>query len=238
MSNRMPIFKIILPFSFLLFVNSCTTVLTKHEAFPRMYEEKPLSVLVLPPINESTAAEATEYYSTTITEPLALKGYYVLPLEVVFDLLKQEGLFDSDMLLNVQPQKFKSYFGADAVLYIRILKWDKAYYVVGGHVTVSVDFQLISTLTGEKLWQYNGTIQLDTSGDSGSNSGIAGIIASLITTAVKTATQDYIPLAKKANIKALVSIPHGKYHELFEEDKEEQVVKENVIKDADIKGNE
>ena len=109
---------------------------------------------------------------------------------------------------------------------------------IGGHVTVSVDFQLISTLTGEKLWQYNGTVKLDTSGSSGSNSGIAGIIASLITTAVKTATQDYIPLAKKANIKALVSIPHGKYHELFEEDKEEQVVKENVIKDADIKGNE
>lgn len=230
--------KIALLSSLVIYVSSCTPVLTKFEAFPRMYNEKPLSILVLPPINESTAAEATDYYSTTIAEPLSLKGYYVLPLEVVFELLKQEGLFDSDMLLRVPPKKFKDYFGADAILYVRILEWDKSYYVVGGHVTVSADFQLISTHTGEKLWQYNGTIKLDTSGDSGGNAGVAGLIVALVATAVKTAAQDYQPLAKKANIQALTSIPYGKYHELVGQDREEQVVKEDVMQKSDIKGNE
>jgi len=203
-----------------------------------MYDERPMSILVLPPINESTAAEATEYYSTTIAEPLSLKGYYVLPLEVVFELLRQEGLFDAEMLLRVQPSKFREYFGADAILYVRILKWDKAYYVVGGHVTVSADFQLISTHTGEKLWQYNGTIKLDTSGDSGGNNGLAGLAVALIVTAVKTATADYQPLAKEANVKALTSIPYGKYHSMTGQDQEEDVVKEDVMQESDIKGNE
>lgn len=221
---------------FLVILNSCMPTLTKQEAFPRVYNEKPLSVLVLPPINESTAAEAGEYYATTVAEPLSLKGYYVLPLEVVFDLLKQEGLYDSDMLLRAKPGKFREYFGADAVLYIRILKWDKVYYVVGGHVTVSADFQLVSTRTGEKLWQYRGTIQLDTSGDSGGNSGLAGVAVALISTAVKTAAQDYQPLAKQANVKALVSMPYGKYHKMFGQDNDEQVVEENVVKEADIQG--
>ena len=32
---------------------------TKAELFPLMYEQKPRSIVVLPPINESTAADAT-----------------------------------------------------------------------------------------------------------------------------------------------------------------------------------
>jgi hypothetical protein len=37
---------------------------------------------VVPAINNSTAAEAPDYYSTTIAEPLTRMGYYVLPIEV------------------------------------------------------------------------------------------------------------------------------------------------------------
>jgi hypothetical protein len=218
-----------------VFLMSCSSSLTKYQAFRTMYDKHPLSVLVLPPINETTAADASDYYSTTVLEPMALKGYYVYPIEVVFDLLKQEGYYDSKMLLTVPPKKYQEYFGADAVLYIRLLKWDKSYYIIGGNVTVSVDFQLVSALTGETLWQYNGTIKLDTSGKSGGNSGLAGLAAALITTAVKTATTDYLPLAKDANIQALSSMPYGKYHSGFEQDKNDKVNKESIEK-ATIKG--
>ncbi|NIS74702.1 MAG: hypothetical protein GTO08_05375, partial [Deltaproteobacteria bacterium] len=46
-----------------------------------MYQEQPLTILVLPPMNETTAADAKEYYATTIAEPLSLQGFYVLPIE-------------------------------------------------------------------------------------------------------------------------------------------------------------
>ena len=220
-----------------VFFLGCNPTLTKLSAFPKMYEEPPLSVLVLPPLNETTAAEATDYYSTTILEPMALKGFYVYPIEVVFDILKQEGFYDSKMLLSVPVKKYREYFGADAVLYIRLLKWDKSYYVVGGNVTVSVDFQLVSAITGAVLWQYNGTITLDTSGGSGGQSGLAGLAVKLVTTAIKTASADYLPLAKDANIKALTSMPYGKYNSEFLMDKEEEIDVETMNK-ADIKGDQ
>lgn len=177
-------------FFILLALSSCAgpTYITKGKAFPKMYEERPLAILVLPPINESTAADAKEYYATTIAEPLSYAGYYVYPIEVVSEMLKLEGLYDTEMMVNLPPQKFKQYFGADAVMYIRIIKWDTSYFVIGGKVTVSVLFLLKSTNTGEDLWKYEGTVVVNTAGDSGSGGGLAGLLAQVITTAIKTAT--------------------------------------------------
>ena len=44
---------------------------TKGEEFPLMYQEAPRSIVILPPMNETTAAEAKDYYMTTIEQPFA-----------------------------------------------------------------------------------------------------------------------------------------------------------------------
>lgn len=209
---------------------SCGKVVTKYDAFPQMYEEKPISILVLPPINESTAADAKDYYATTVAEPLSLTGYYVFPIEVVTEVLHSEGLYDTEILDESAIPKFKEYFGAEAVLFIRILKWDTSYYVVGGNVKVKVAYKLVSTTTGETLWKYEGEKEIDTTGGSGGAGGFAGLLAKVVTTAVKTAATDYVPIAKKANFEALVSIPYGKYHPQFGKDRNAKVVKEKLSK--------
>jgi hypothetical protein len=216
-------------------ISSCTPKLTKADAFPKMYEESPHSILVLPPINESTAAEAKDYYLTTIAEPLAECGYYVFSVEVIQDILKQEGLYDIESVESIPYEKFFEYFGADAVLFTKIIEWNTSYYVIGGNVTVSVDFKLVSTKTSEVIWEYNGTIKVDTSGDSGNAGGLAGLLVLAVTTAVKTAATDYVPQAKKANKTALVSIPVGKYHKKFNKDKKDKVVEKNKMKVEDKK---
>jgi len=218
-----------------LLITACggSKFLTKSDAFPQMYENQPISILVLPPINETTAADAKEYYSTTIAEPLTLSGYYIYPIEVTSDILRAEGIYDTELLASVPPQKFREFFGADAVLYIRLLKWDTAYYVVGGNVTVAVDFTLISTDTGEKLWGYDGQMVVDTGGGSNSGGGLAGLIAQVVVTAINTATTDYVPIAKQANYMTLTSIPYGKYHPEHNQDREAKVVLENKVKAQD-----
>lgn len=217
----------------LFFLSACASMqsLTKQEAFPKMYEDHPLTILVLPPINESTAADAKEYYSTTIAEPLSLAGYYVFPIEVVSEIFKQEGLYDTESMADMPAGKFKEYFGADAVLYTRIRKWDTAYYVIGGHMTVSVDFLLRSTATEETLWKYNGTIVVDTTGDSGNAPGLAGLLVQAVGTAVKTASTDYVPLAKQANRIALVTIPYGKYNPAYDQDRDLRVVSRGKLEE-------
>ena len=49
---------------FSIIILSGCAVITKGEAFPEMYNEKPVSILVLPPINESTAADAKALLKT------------------------------------------------------------------------------------------------------------------------------------------------------------------------------
>lgn len=197
---------------------------TKKDAFPNMYEERPLSILVLPPINMTTAADAKEYYSTTIAEPLSFAGYYIFPIEVTSDILRNEGLYDTELLGGLPPEKFKQFFGADAVMYIKILKWDTSYYVIGGHVTVAIDCLMKSTTTGRDLWKYDGLIRVDTSGDSGGSGGLAGLLVNVVVTAIKTATTDYVPIAKRANIITISSMPYGKYNPNFNTDRDAQII--------------
>lgn len=213
----------------LLLLTGCATHMTKYEAFPRMYAERPLAILVLPPINETTAADAKEYYSTTIAEPLSFSGFYVFPIEVVSEIMKNEGLYDTEALLNLPPNKFKEYFGADAVMYISIKKWSTSYYVIGGNVSVSIRSAIRSTTTGNDLWQYEGTIIEDTSVRS-TGGGLAGLAVAIVATAIKTATTDYVPIAKRANYMILNAIPCGKYHPKHDKDREEKVTIEKVMR--------
>jgi hypothetical protein len=124
---------------------------------------------------------------------------------------------------NTAPQKFKEYFGADAVLYVRITQWNTSYYVIGGHVTVGVALDLKSTATGNDLWKYEGVMQVSTSGFQ-TVGGIGGLVAQMIVTAIKTATQDYIPVARLANRRVISTIPCGQYHPMHGKDADAKVI--------------
>jgi len=74
-------------------------------------------------MNETTAAEAKEYYATTLQESLTYSGYYVFPYPIASEILQIEGIYDSELLLNTPLFKFKDFFGADSALFTRIKKW-------------------------------------------------------------------------------------------------------------------
>lgn len=196
---------------------------TKLAEFPLMYEERPASILILPPINESTAADAKEYYSTTIQEPLAFTGYYTFPYTITSEILKMEGIYDTELLVNLPVSKFKEYFGADAVLFTTIKKWDLSYMVLASTLTVSIDCKLKSTTSNQILWKYKGTVVVDLSGGN-AGGGLAGLIVKAIVTAVQSAVADYAPYARQANYRALSSMPYGKYHSEHNKDQQVQFI--------------
>jgi hypothetical protein len=213
---------------FAVVLAGCTQYVTKDEFAPKMYSDHPTTILVLPPINKSTAADAKEYYATTVAEPLTNSGYYVFPMEVVYDILQQEGLFDTETMINVPVQKYKEFFGADAVLYVTIEQWDTKYFVTAGSVTVKAICELKSTVSGDVLWFYDEAVEVNTSGDSGGATGLAGLLAKAISTAIKTATQSYIPLARNASEKMFLAMPFGKYHKQYNQDQKAKVEKKEA----------
>ncbi len=200
--------------SLVLLTTGCATnTATKGATYPDMYVEKPVAILVVPAINHSTAADAPILYESTVNEPLSNAGFYVLPIEVTNRFLRNEGFTDGQSLAGIPPQKFAEPFGADAVLYVTIDKWDTNYYVIGGNVVVGASFQLKSCKTGSTLWSYQDEIPVDTSGDSG-----GGLIGMIIATAISTGLQDYVPVARNVNLMTLQSIPYGKYHSQHDKD--------------------
>ena len=215
---------VLIPALALVYFTGCgPKMVTKGEEFPGMYNEKPRSLLIMPPMNDSTAADAKDYYATTIEMPLAFHGFYVFPYELTADVLKQQGIYDTELLYNMPLGKFNEYFGADAVLFTKIKKWDTSYMVLASHLTVSIDAEIKSTKSSQVLWKYNGTVVVDLSGGN-SGSGLAGLIAKAVVAAVSTAAADYTTYAKQANGRFVGSMPYGYYHPGYLKDQDVQLI--------------
>lgn len=205
-----------------MMVGCAATTETKRQAFPEMYDtaKRPVSILVLPALNESTAADASDYYNVTIAEPLARAGYYVYPLEVVTEILRNEGVADTEMILDLPASAFKQGFGADAVLFVTITGWDKTYLVIAANVSVGLEFVMKSTTTNEVLWSYSTVAVVDSSGGDTGN-----IFANILATAITTAATQNVNVAKLANMQALVALPLGGYHQSAGLDGDAKVVR-------------
>ncbi|MCF7919005.1 MAG: DUF799 domain-containing protein [Candidatus Cloacimonetes bacterium] len=190
---------------------------TKSSVFPLMYEQRPQTILILPPINESTAPEAKEYFMSTLSECANATGYYFLPLEVTTPFLQSEGLYDTEIISDAVLPQFKEYFGADAVMTTKILEWNKDYHITGGAVSVAVEFNIRSTTTGDILWNYYGKVEVDTSSDD------TNLLAAVIQTAISTAATDYVPIAQMVNRMVFDNAPVGQHHPRFNEDGDDEL---------------
>jgi hypothetical protein len=196
-----------------LFLVSCTTStkITKSTAYKGMYDEQPLSVLVMPPINRSTNIEAKEFFHATLNVPIANAGYYVIPPFLSMEILKRESAYDSELFLTQSLKKFNEVFDADIALFSIIHKWDKN--TIGAKVKVDIEYILKSTITDEVLYTRYGSIIYDASVSSGVD-GIYGALADLALSAVNTAATKYVDLARVCNSYTLSDLPKGKYSTL------------------------
>ncbi len=191
-------------------LSSCTTgpKITKGTAYKSIYEEKPVSVLIMPPINRSTNVDAKEYFHSTLFIPLANAGYYVIPPFLSMEVLKSESAYDSELFIDAPLRKFRDVFGADMALFTIINSWNKTALA---QVIVEVEYVIKSTKTNEVLYSRKGTIVYDAS-VSVNGGGLVGLLASAALSAVNTAATKYTDVAKICNAYTLSDLPVGKYN--------------------------
>ena len=108
-------------------VSSCglTSRLSRETQYASMYENMPTTVLVMPPINNTTHVEAKDLLYTSISRPLAEAGYYVISPLLAMDILKSESAYDSELFIDKPLTAFRDFFGADAVVFSQIDDWTK-----------------------------------------------------------------------------------------------------------------
>ena len=170
--------------------------------------ENPHSILVVPAVNHSTEVTAPNYYLTTIPFPIVERGYYVFPVNMVKRVLEDDGLSDADLVFQGDPTRLGELFGADAILYVTIERWDARYLVISTTTTVDFSYVLKSGKTGETLW--NNKVHLEYTPQSvNTGNPIGNLVAMAVQAAIAKATPNYTPLAIQANAIAINTPDHG-----------------------------
>lgn len=187
------------------------------------FANEPRSILVVPAFNETTAVDAAPVYMTTVSRPLAERGFYVFPVLLTEMLLRDLGLSEAGLVHQLPLDRFREHFGADAVLFVTIQAWDNKYIVVQSSTEVTVSLVLKDTRTGATLWETTQTA-VRNSGDGGGGGLIGMIVAAAVTyTLNQLVDVDYRPLATQANVIAFTTpangLPAGPYHPDFGNDR-------------------
>lgn len=162
----------------------------------------PRSILVLPPINNSVEVNAPYSYLSTISQPLAEKGYYVFPVTVVDTFLKENGLPTPVEMNGIALEKIDEIIGADAVLYVEIQDWGQKFQVLSSVTVVRGHVKLVSVKSGELLWDAIINAQYNPSGNNGG--GIVGALVGAVVSQIAGEVSDNSPLvARIANNAAI-----------------------------------
>lgn len=196
--------------SVVILATGCTTSnpLVRSEAYKGMYTEKPLTVLLMPPINRSTNVEAKEYFHSTLNIPIDNAGYYVIPQLLSMEILKKESAYDAELFLSAPMNKFGEIFGADIVLFTIINKWEKS--GIASKVFVEIEYIFKSTKTNEVVYTRKGTVVYDASVNTGMGGGL-GALANIAASAINTAATKYVDVARACNAYTFKDLPSGKY---------------------------
>ena len=207
-------------------VTSCGLLdsVTRGTQYAKMYEEKPVTLLVMPPINNSTHVEAKDLLYTSISRPLIEAGYYIISPLLAMDVLKAESAYDSENFFDAPLTAFKNFFGADAVVFSVIDSWTKK----GMGIQTKIRYVIKSAHTNEILFDRSCDLYMDLSIDSKSG-GALGALVNLAASAINTAATDHIVAARKANYYILRDVPRGKYSPNYMLDKDEAAEEKNIV---------
>jgi len=211
------------PALMLVFVIASTGCAAKKD-YSAYFAHEPRSILVVPAVNETTAVDAESVYITTVSHPLAERGFYVFPVFLTDMLLRDLGLSEAGLVHQLPPERFHDVFGADAVLFVTINDWSNKYIVLQSSTVVTVSFVLKDTRTGTVIWESTQSAARN-SGDGGG--GLIGMmVAAAVTYAVNEMVDiDYRPLAQQANFQAITlpgtGLPSGPYHPNYGKDKDQ-----------------
>ena len=179
----------------LAFAGAALLLLQGCAAPPKPYdytaykEAKPASILVLPPINGSPEVQATASVLAQSTQPLAESGYYVLPVTLVDETLKGNGVHTADEAQQIPVAKLREIFGADAGLYVKVTRYGAVYKVLNSETAVTLEAKLVDLRNGQLLWEGTATAS-SAEQQNNSQGGLIGLLVKAVVEQIISSTTD------------------------------------------------
>jgi hypothetical protein len=178
-----------------LAMTACTTV--EPYDYTAFHAHQPRSVLVLPPLDNTMEVDAAYAYLSTVTQPLAERGYYVFPVAVVDRMLRDNGLPGPGEMHQVPLARLGEVFGADAVLFITLEDWGTAYRVLDSATEVTAQARLVDVATGIEIW--NGRHTAVYSSSSGAGSLTEMLVGALVNQVMSSVVDPSLDVARQCN---------------------------------------
>jgi hypothetical protein len=172
----------------------------------------PRSILILPPLNQSTVVEGTYGYLSTVSRPVAELGYYVFPVEEIDRFFKENGMPTAGEMHQAPLNRIREVTGADAVLLVTLEQYGSHYQVLNSTTVVKVRAQLVDTHTQVLLWEGHGAAEQSA---SGSGSLLADLISAAVVQAINSKTDSAHQVSRLANNNLFLAkdagLPYGPY---------------------------
>ena len=172
----------------LLVLQGCATPPAPYD-YTAYKEAKPASILVLPPINATPEVQATPSVMAQMTQPLAESGYYVLPVSLVDETLKSNGMHTPDDAQQIPAAKLREIFGADAGLYVKVSRYGSVYKVVNSETAVTLEAKLVDLRSGKLLWE-GGASASSAEQNGSSQGGLIGLLVKAVVDQIISASTD------------------------------------------------
>jgi hypothetical protein len=196
-----------------LVLGGCATPPPAYD-YTAFRQSPPRSILVLPPLDETTSVTGPYSYLATVSRPIAERGYYVFPVAVVDQLLKQNGMPTPGEMHQVPLDKLRAITGADAVLYPVLHAYGSKYVVFSSTTTVDVSVRLVDTRSGALLWEGHGMVSQGS--DSGNQGLLGAMIGALVAQVINAKTDPGYQVSRMANNQVFFTtgreLPPGPYH--------------------------
>jgi hypothetical protein len=171
-----------------LLLGACANVdKAPPDPWPALREARPASVLVLPPINASPDVEAPGSVMAQAVLPLAESGYYVLPVALANETLRNNGVQTPTDAQQVPPQRLRQVFGADAALYLTVRAYGSVYRVISSDAVVTVEGRLVDLRDGRTLW--TGAASASSAEQRGNQQG--GLLGALLQAVVEQVASNF-----------------------------------------------
>lgn len=201
-------------------LGACVAPVEKKD-YTQFRAENLRSILIVPVVNNTVNVDASAYFLSTIATPIAERGYYTFPVNLVKNVMEEDGLSDANMVHAADPTRLGELFGADAILYITIQNWETRYVILSSTTTVSFNYVLKSGRSGEELWSETATLSYTPSAGGG-GSPLGTLLVMIVQAAIQKAAPNYIPLARQANWASVLTpsrgLPAGPYHKDYGKD--------------------
>ncbi|MFL2948398.1 MAG: GNA1162 family protein [Nitrospinales bacterium] len=143
-----------------LTVCSCATDLQTKVSGNLKVLSKDHTVAILPiETSDPGQKDMAKMFRQGLYANLKQSNFRLLERYIVDDLLKQNNLTDPSTFLTINPMKFGEILGVDAIVFGRINKVERSYFIVHSSIELGVSIEMVDTRNGEILWRAEQTEQ-------------------------------------------------------------------------------